>query len=363
MNTLPIGVDNHVIDGVIVEIDSRAPQSKHFRLKSYILSVLVLVIVIASTVISYVRGRNKLISQPVSNETLFTNQTNSTFLSETLKEILIPISGEAKLRDPTSSQHYAWALVSGFENLIIENPEKIDLVLQSYILILVADTISAGALDSFWEVSFYQLGAECNLFMCNSDGKVTSFFLINKVTTIGGGGSIPSEIAYMSELEMIVISRNGLVGTIPTELGLLKHLHTLDVSGNSLTGTIPSELGQMERLRYIYFGQNNLSGTIPSQISNIPIEYVDLSENILHGIVPFSFNITPNLFGFDIHNNDLHGNLEFMCNREYLNTTFVHETAKKSFLKISYIYEGFMGILIDFDSEDKVIQCGCCTCA
>jgi Leucine-rich repeat (LRR) protein len=81
---------------------------------------------------------------------------------------------------------------------------------------------------------------------------------------IGLCGTIPSEIAALSELEYLSLHTNHVSGTIPTELGELSKLRWLWLYGNDLTGTIPDEIAKLTNLKVFSVKDNDLSGRLPS---------------------------------------------------------------------------------------------------
>ncbi|CAB9497232.1 LRR receptor-like serine threonine-protein kinase [Seminavis robusta] len=80
------------------------------------------------------------------------------------------------------------------------------------------------------------------------------------------------DVIYVDEKETPLIqtldlSNNQLSGWLPSELGLLTSLETLDLSVNSLTGSIPSELGNLNAsVSRIMLWGNNFSGTLPQSL-------------------------------------------------------------------------------------------------
>jgi len=90
-------------------------------------------------------------------------------------------------------------------------------------------------------------------------------------------GTIPNELALLSNLSWLDLSVNSLTGTIPSQLGLLSNLAELDLSGNGLTGTIPSQIAMMSNLTWLDLSVNSLTGTIPSQIA-FDVQFVFLGS-------------------------------------------------------------------------------------
>ena len=66
------------------------------------------------------------------------------------------------------------------------------------------------------------------------------------------------------------LSYYDLRGTIPIELlEDLNSLQYLNLSDNDLHGAIPSELGNLSNLQYLNLGYNDLIGLIPSELGNL----------------------------------------------------------------------------------------------
>jgi Leucine-rich repeat (LRR) protein len=79
-------------------------------------------------------------------------------------------------------------------------------------------------------------------------------------------GSIPTEIALLTDLASISITNSSLTGKIPTEMGNLYGLRRLWLYGNDLTGGIPSQLSNLEQLEVLELHDNDISGAVPQGI-------------------------------------------------------------------------------------------------
>jgi hypothetical protein len=82
-------------------------------------------------------------------------------------------------------------------------------------------------------------------------------------------GSIPTELGNWQNLEQLDLSGNTFIGPMPTEFGKFENLFLIDVSANKLTGELPSELGQMTKCRKLIIQDNLLSGPIPSEVGSL----------------------------------------------------------------------------------------------
>jgi hypothetical protein len=59
-----------------------------------------------------------------------------------------------------------------------------------------------------------------------------------------------------------------LNGTIPTQLGELP-LERLNIAQNLISGTLPSELGCIQNIETLWIHSNLLTGSIPTQWNNL----------------------------------------------------------------------------------------------
>ena len=75
-------------------------------------------------------------------------------------------------------------------------------------------------------------------------------------------GSIPKELAHLTELRELNLSYNQLEGPIPLGLGSLSNLYALSLSNNDLSGSIPLDLCSLPKLRLLSLNENKLSGSI-----------------------------------------------------------------------------------------------------
>jgi len=83
------------------------------------------------------------------------------------------------------------------------------------------------------------------------------------------------------------LKSNGLSGTLPLELvNLSKKLTELDLSGNRLEGNLPPEWGNLTNLQWLYLSGNQLRGNIPETFTNLGIQSLDLSYNLLTAVEP-----------------------------------------------------------------------------
>lgn len=105
-------------------------------------------------------------------------------------------------------------------------------------------------------------------------------------------GSIPDALGYLPKLTIISLSANRLTGKIPPSLGNLSLSH-LYIANNQIEGSIPQELARLSNLQFLHLSQNNLSGAIPASLYNISsIKVLAVAGNNLTGFLPSSLFLT-----------------------------------------------------------------------
>ncbi|XP_052301402.1 probable LRR receptor-like serine/threonine-protein kinase At1g29720 [Populus trichocarpa] len=126
----------------------------------------------------------------------------------------------------------------------------------------------------------------CNCTLnLNNDGycHITSLYL----KTLSFSGELPPEMANLTYLEIIDLTRNYISGNIPEEWASMKHLTELSLTSNRLSGNIPGYLGSFPSLSYLSLEANQFSGTIPSQLGDlVNLTGLVLSSNLLEGTLP-----------------------------------------------------------------------------
>jgi hypothetical protein len=91
---------------------------------------------------------------------------------------------------------------------------------------------------------------------------------------------------FCSPAVSLRLGRNKFEGTIPTEIAQMTDLGTLHMPGNKFRGTIPTQLLDLSRLNTISLKENFLTGTIPEDFVDMPnlltleLEYNDLQGQI-----------------------------------------------------------------------------------
>ena len=133
---------------------------------------------------------------------------------------------------------------------------------------------------------------------------LTSLYLgFNKLS-----GAIPTELGRLTKLEELSLDNNHLTGPIPTELGRLSKLTWLELQENHLTGPIPTQLGQLTNLTYLELGGNTLTGPIPVELGQLTkLTRLYLYKNQLTGTIPTQLGQLTNLTYLELGGNTLTG--------------------------------------------------------
>ena len=138
----------------------------------------------------------------------------------------------------------------------------------------------------------------------NENGRVTELELWSNNLV----GTIPAELANLTQLQVLYLQDNELNGEIPAQLGNLTQLQELDLAENQLTGSIPSALGNLSSLTVLDLDTNQLSGSLPSELGNLSsLRKLAISENGLSGSIPVELGNLSNLAELYLWGNEFSG--------------------------------------------------------
>ena len=124
-------------------------------------------------------------------------------------------------------------------------------------------------------------------------------------------GPIPSSIGGMQSLLFLRLASNKLSGSIPSETGLCRMLQLVDLSHNPhMTGTIPTQVAQLSQLAFWYLYNSSVTGMLPTQLSNLEsLRSLDVSGTRMSGTVPSGFGQMSRLASLRINNTDMSGSI------------------------------------------------------
>ena len=96
-------------------------------------------------------------------------------------------------------------------------------------------------------------------------------------------GPIPSEIAALENLDVLVLEKNQLKGKLPDTFNA--GLNRLRLNLNFLSGTVPSTLSN--RLISLDLTGNRFTGTLNDLIESVPrIKQLEIGDNYFTGTIP-----------------------------------------------------------------------------
>ena len=140
--------------------------------------------------------------------------------------------------------------------------------------------------------------------------KRVSSLVFWRTSSPGIAGTIPTQLANLTDLTSLYLSSNQLAGTIPTQLGNLTKLTNLSLGFNRLSGNIPTELGNLANLTNLGLSNNQLTGRIPTQLGNLAnLTNLDLGGNRLTGRIPTQLGNLTKLSGLSLAINRLTGRI------------------------------------------------------
>ncbi|XP_020575152.1 receptor-like protein kinase HSL1 [Phalaenopsis equestris] len=120
--------------------------------------------------------------------------------------------------------------------------------------------------------------------LCSSSSSVTSLNLAN----LNLAGPFPSSLCSLPNLSFISLSLNYINSSLPSSSLLpCTSLTHLDLSQNLLVGVLPDSLPSLPSLLYLDLSGNNFSGAIPSSFSLFPsLQVLSLTGNLLNATIP-----------------------------------------------------------------------------
>jgi len=235
-----------------------------------------------------------------------------------ISSLVIELSGLGPFLEPNSPQNlaYNWLLEDDAMKL---SASDVPAIIQRYSLASLyfatdgdkwTNCGRGGSVSSCPNLPqrFLSGASECLWFGadCDADG------YIDKINLRENGliGTLVPEMAELTRLETLVLSRNSLGSSVPTELGRLNQLRFLLLNRNSFSGSIPTELGNLNRLWYIHLGNNLLTGPLPGTVFAPTLQHVDFGDNRLTGTLPMEMTlISKDLINIDVSKNQFTGSI------------------------------------------------------
>ncbi|XP_021288262.1 probable leucine-rich repeat receptor-like serine/threonine-protein kinase At3g14840 [Herrania umbratica] len=154
--------------------------------------------------------------------------------------------------------------------------------------------------------SYYANNVTCD---CTFSGNTTCHVISIELKGQNLTGTLPPELVRFPYLQKIDLTRNYLSGPIPPAWGSMQ-LTDISLLGNRLTGSIPKELANLSNLTSLVLEQNNFVGTLPPALWNLHnIERMLLNSNNFSGELPAEFARLTTLKEFRISDNNFTGKI------------------------------------------------------
>ncbi|KAJ1691079.1 hypothetical protein LUZ63_015234 [Rhynchospora breviuscula] len=106
-------------------------------------------------------------------------------------------------------------------------------------------------------------------------------------------GKLPSTFTGLPVLQELSLGSNQITGSLPFNILDLRFLTELNLSQNQLTSSIPPAIAVLRGLTTLDLSENHLSGSIPVELTDLTLDFLNLSFNQLTGMVPSAFNEEP----------------------------------------------------------------------
>ena len=205
------------------------------------------------------------------------------------------------------------AAITGISASILgTNPDLTGLVADCNTLLGLKDELTGTGSGSLNWAAGTAMDSWDGITVAGTPPRVTRLELANKGLT----GTIPEELATLTNLENLALWGNQLTGPIPPVLGHLAKLNTLWMSSNLLTGPIPSQWGDpsgpspLAALTELRLASNQLTGSIPSNLGSLPsLNYLSVGDNQLTGGIPKELGNLTNLHELVLDSNQLSGSI------------------------------------------------------
>jgi hypothetical protein len=246
-----------------------------------------------------------------------------------MQQVLLEITNEDVLLDPSSPQHSAMTWLVYDDGLQLDPTPSYELF-QRYILVTFYFStqgsrwnhkcrfLSAASVCD-WQVKSLELGVYCR----------NATFVAESIRFARNGlrGSLPPEMAFLETLEAVYLRDNDITGHIFEGISNLTNLTVLDMGRNLLSKSLPEEFSKMTGLKSLFVNANRLTGSIPDMTLLTNLEEIFLGDNRLSSLptFPFADGAIPKLKTISLELNRLSGPIDSsICNLLSLNELSVY---------------------------------------
>ncbi|CAM0878634.1 unnamed protein product [Alopecurus aequalis] len=132
---------------------------------------------------------------------------------------------------------------------------------------------------------------------------------ILQISTNNLTGTIPASLANITTLKVVTCAHNHFKGSIPSEFAYLFNLQYMYACRNQLTGIFPQAMLNLSTLIGLNVAFNGLSGEVPPNLcTSLPhLHLLELDGNFFIGHIPTSLTNASNLVKLDLSGNNFTG--------------------------------------------------------
>jgi hypothetical protein len=191
------------------------------------------------------------------------------------------------LADPSTpqSQAFKWITYSDPQQLSLTGENNVTKAKlgQRYVLSLLYYSLNGNGWQNVSKWLSKEDECDWDQVKCSNNNRVFKIKLFGRNIT----GSIPTEIAYLTDLQELILYNNTIIGSIPSTIGNLANLNILDLGKNKMTGTLPESFFSLTALKRAFLSDNRFKGSLSSSIGNLTqLEQLVISKNAFTEKVP-----------------------------------------------------------------------------
>ncbi|KAL9162411.1 hypothetical protein ABFS82_07G088600 [Erythranthe guttata] len=165
------------------------------------------------------------------------------------------------------------------------------------------------------------LDLEDNRITCDAPSAIGNLTLLYSLSLQRNNfsGIIPTSLANCTNMRELDLSRNNFIGPIPREILIPTCYVFLNLSYNALTGSIPVQVGSLTKVEVLDFSNNRLSRLIPNSLGTCnSLEWLHLEGNLFEGQIPQGLSSLMGLTNLDLSRNNLSGTIPIFLSELHL---------------------------------------------
>ncbi|XP_028801527.1 probable inactive receptor kinase At5g10020 [Neltuma alba] len=184
----------------------------------------------------------------------------------------------------------------------------------------------SGLLNSWDTRSLASDGCPQNWYGISCAGGNVTSITLNNAGLVGQFNFLA--ISGLKKLQNLSLSNNQFTGSV-SHFGPMESLEFLDLSVNKFHGVVPSDLLELHNIVYLNLSSNQLDGTVPVGFDKLNrMKYLDLCSNNFSGDIMHIFSHMGGVVHVDLSTNRFSGSLDlglgnstFLSSIQYLNVS------------------------------------------